>query len=92
MYGVHAGRETLAQSQLMGFHKCELGARGAKKCIFDEKYYIYDVVAVTEALLVFQIEAHYSVNLSTNERVGGFRLGLWLICLIKKATSSIIKF
>lgn len=69
VYGVHAGKEILAAPSLMSFHKCEMDRKGFKKCIFDEKYYIYDVVPVTPALLMFQIEAHYSPTMNQNERV-----------------------
>jgi len=69
LYGVHAGWEILASPALMSFHKCQNEIKGAKKCIFDEKYYIYDVFPMNTALLIFQIEVHYSPNLSGNDRV-----------------------
>lgn len=52
----------------MSYHKCQPDAKTFNKCIFDEKYYIYDIVPVTPALLIFQIEVHHSPDLLTPER------------------------
>jgi len=68
LYGVHASWEILSPPALMSYHKCQPDAKAFNKCIFDEKYYIYDIVPVTSALLIFQIEVHHSPDLLTPER------------------------
>lgn len=69
VYGVYAVKEILASPSLMTFHKCETHMMRYKKCVFDEKYYVYDVVPITPALLIFQIEAHFAPTSQVNDRV-----------------------
>jgi len=68
LYGVHASWEILSQPSLMSYHKCIPDARNFNKCIFDEKYYIYDVFPTNAALLIFQVEVHHSPDLLTADR------------------------